>query len=57
MNDRQWTTNEVVLLLDLPLPDLMQHLMAGYCERHYLHVEKACSERRSASKVPTEAYA
>ena len=34
MNDRRWTTNEVLSLLDLPLPELMQRAMAVHREHH-----------------------
>ena len=34
MNDRRWKTNEVLLLLDLPLPELMQRAMAVHREHH-----------------------
>ena len=34
MNDRRWTTNEVLSLLNLPLPELMQRAMAVHREHH-----------------------
>ena len=34
LNDRQWTTNEVLSLLDLLLPELMRHAMAVHREHH-----------------------